>query len=115
QKGCGMLYWIPPLPVAPRVRGKGGQRRMLGITENTERVRSLAIRPGGVPEDAGEAERDGPSLRVGSNLRGRERKKDGAPRRQFGFGGVVELGGDQDIRCGRLNRRFWIHPDVPVV
>ena len=53
---------------------------MLGITKNPKRVRSLAIRPCGVPEDAGEAERDGPPLRVGRNLRGWEREEDGAAR-----------------------------------
>ena len=58
---------IPPLPVAPRIGREGRQRGVLGVAENAERVRGLAIGPRGVPEDTREAECDRPALRVGRN------------------------------------------------
>ena len=69
---------VPPLPVAVGIGGKICERRMFRITEDTEGVRGLAVRPGGVPEDTGETQFDSSLCGVGFHFAGKNGEEHGA-------------------------------------
>src|SRR5271157_443309 len=105
---------VPPLPVAVRLGREFRQGGVPGVAEDSQGVGWLALRPGRVPEDRGEAKRDlAPSIAPGFPRWNQEQHAAAALEDRLRL--IIEPAGNCDARR-RLGFDPWrVDRDVPIV